>query len=47
MLRTEWKKGNGDPELLPMEEEISAVLSREKAAGHAIKVCIGTDSQVN
>ena len=31
---------------MPIEEEVRAVLVREKAAGHQLKVCIGTDSQV-
>ncbi len=31
---------------MPIEEEIRAILVREKAMGHVLKVCIGTDSQV-
>jgi len=41
-----WRKLNGERVKQPIEDEIRAVLLREKALGHAVKVCIGTDSQV-
>ncbi|MBS1564560.1 MAG: hypothetical protein JST39_09215 [Bacteroidetes bacterium] len=41
-----WRKLNGDRIAIPIEDEIRKVLVREKEAGHDLKVCIGTDSQV-
>ena len=37
---------NGQRILQSITDEVRDVLVREKEAGHAIKVCIGTDSQV-
>ena len=31
---------------IPIDDEVNAVLMREREAGHELKVCIGTDSQV-
>jgi uncharacterized protein len=42
----QWRKLSGERIKRPIEDEIRAVLVREKEAGHEIKVCIGTDSQV-
>jgi predicted RNase H-related nuclease YkuK (DUF458 family) len=41
-----WRKLNGETIRIPIEEEVSRVLMQEKASGHEMKVCIGTDSQV-
>jgi predicted RNase H-related nuclease YkuK (DUF458 family) len=42
----QWRKLNGERISIPIEEEVSSVLMREREAGHELKVCIGTDSQV-
>lgn len=42
----QWRKLNGQKILIPIEDEVRAVIEREKAMGHELKVCIGTDSQV-
>lgn len=41
-----WRKLDGTRIKGPIEDEIRSVLVREKQAGHELKVCIGTDSQV-
>jgi hypothetical protein len=41
-----WRRLNGERIAGPIENEIRKVLVREKEAGHELKVCIGTDSQV-
>ena len=41
-----WRRLDGTRVNRLIEDEIRAVLVREKEAGHALKVCIGTDSQV-
>ena len=42
----QWRKFNGQRIGVPIAEEVGNVLMREKEAGHDLKVCIGTDSQV-
>lgn len=42
----QWRKLAGERIKVPVAEEISRVLMREKEMGHELKVCIGTDSQV-
>ena len=42
----QWRKLSGERIKVPLAEEISSVLMREKEMGHELKVCIGTDSQV-
>ena len=42
----QWRKLAGERIRIPLAEEVSRVLMREKEAGHELKVCIGTDSQV-
>ncbi len=44
--RSTWRRFSGEPIGVPLAEEIASVLSRERQAGHMMKVCIGTDSQV-
>lgn len=46
MEQRQWRKLNGEKIRRPIEDEVRAVLAREKEMGHKIKVCIGTDSQV-
>ena len=46
MEQQQWRKLNGQKILCAIEDEVSAVILREKAMGHQLKVCIGTDSQV-
>ena len=42
----QWRKPDGSRIGRDIEDEVRAALVREKEAGHALKVCIGTDSQV-
>lgn len=42
----QWRKLNGERIRIPIAEEVTAALQREKEMGHELKVCIGTDSQV-
>ena len=42
-----WRKLNGDIIAQPIKEAVRETILRERAAGHKIKVCIGTDSQVH
>jgi predicted RNase H-related nuclease YkuK (DUF458 family) len=42
----QWRKLSGERIRIPIAEEVSDVLTREKEMGHEMKVCIGTDSQV-
>ena len=46
MVQQRWRKLDGTQIKRPIEDEVRAVLVREKEMGHTIKVCIGTDSQV-
>jgi len=41
-----WRTLSGRDIGLPIAEEVDRVLAFEKAQGHDLKVCIGTDSQV-
>lgn len=42
----QWRKLDGTRIRTPIEEEVRRVIVCEKEAGHQLKVCIGTDSQV-
>lgn len=42
----QWRKLSGERIKQPIEDELREVIVREKAIGHELKVCIGTDSQV-
>jgi len=44
--KQQWRKLNGERIKIPIADEVTNVLKREKEAGHEMKVCIGTDSQV-
>ncbi len=46
MEQQQWRKLNGQKIPCAIEDEVSAVIRREKAMGHQLKICIGTDSQV-
>ena len=41
-----WRTFNGEPLDQPIYEAVENTLRRETEAGHKLKVCIGTDSQV-
>ena len=41
-----WRTLSGKWIEQPIYDEVTRALQRERAAGHAMKVCIGTDSQV-
>lgn len=41
-----WRKLNGQSIDLPIKEAVEKTLMREQEAGHKMKVCIGSDSQV-
>lgn len=45
-VQRQWRKLSGEQIRIPIADEISNVLMQERASGHEIKVCIGTDSQV-
>ena len=42
----QWRKLSGERIKIPIADEVTNVLIRERDAGHEMKVCIGTDSQV-
>ena len=42
----QWRKLSGERIRIPITDEVTNVLMREREAGHELKVCIGTDSQV-
>ena len=42
----QWRKLSGERIKIPIADEVTNVLKREQEAGHEMKVCIGTDSQV-
>ena len=46
MEQRNWQKLDGTRIRRDIRDEIRAILVREKNAGHEMKVCIGTDSQV-
>lgn len=41
-----WRRLNGQPIELPIKDAVEQTIVRERALGHRLKVCIGTDSQV-
>jgi predicted RNase H-related nuclease YkuK (DUF458 family) len=41
-----WRRLNGQKIEEPIKQAVEATILRETAAGHKLKVCIGTDSQV-
>ena len=41
-----WRRLNGQKIELPIKQAVEAAIIREKEAGHGLKVCIGSDSQV-
>jgi uncharacterized protein len=41
-----WRRFNGDPIEEPIVEAVETTIKREINNGYALKVCIGTDSQV-
>lgn len=41
-----WHRLNGSRLLLPIKEAVQKTIQKELDAGHQLKICIGTDSQV-
>ena len=41
-----WRRLNGQRIEIPIKDAVKETIIRETAAGHRLKVCIGTDSQV-
>ena len=41
-----WRRLDGQKINLPLKDAVESTIRRETAAGHKLKVCIGTDSQV-
>lgn len=41
-----WRRLNGERIELPIKEAVEKTIQREREAGHKLKVCIGSDSQV-
>lgn len=41
-----WRKLNGERFDIPIKQAVEETIIRETTAGHRLKVCIGTDSQV-
>jgi predicted RNase H-related nuclease YkuK (DUF458 family) len=44
--KQKWQKPDGTRIKIPIEDEVRAVLVKERKADNKLKVCIGTDSQV-
>lgn len=42
----DWRRLNGQKITNPIKEAVEKTIERERALGHKLKVCIGTDSQV-
>jgi len=41
-----WRRLNGQKIVEPIKQAVESTILKETAAGHKLKVCIGTDSQV-
>ena len=41
-----WRRFNGEHLTVPIKEEVESLILREAAAGNKLKICIGTDSEV-
>ena len=41
-----WRRLSGKPIVLPIKDAVEKTIIREKEAGHRLKICIGSDSQV-
>src|SRR5215204_1906573 len=46
MQQQQWRRLDGTGMKTSIEDEVRRALMREREAGHDLKVCIGTDSQV-
>ena len=46
MAELKWRRLNGQNIELPIKEAVEKTIKEQHAAGHKLKVCIGTDSQV-
>jgi len=45
-MEMKWRKLNGEKIVVDIKEAVEKTLQWEQAAGHRLKVCIGSDSQV-
>ncbi len=45
-MQRQWRKLSGEKIMHSIEDEVMHVMMKEKNAGHELKACIGTDSQV-
>lgn len=46
LIDSRWRRLDGRTIELPIKQAVVAAIERERAEGHRLKVCIGTDSQV-
>ena len=46
LTEMKWRRFDGRQITLPIQDAVQETILREKALGHRLKVCIGTDSQV-
>lgn len=46
LIHAPWRRLDGRKIELPIKVAVTEAIEREKALGHRLKVCIGTDSQV-
>lgn len=46
LLESPWRRLDGRKIELPIKKAVNEAIVREKALGHRLKVCIGTDSQL-
>ncbi len=45
-MQRQWRKLSGEKIMRTLEDEVMNMMTKEKNAGHELKACIGTDSQV-
>lgn len=45
-MEMKWRRLNGERIQIDIHEAVEQAIQREQAAGHRLKVCIGSDSQV-
>lgn len=46
LIESPWRRLDGRTVKLPIKQAVVEAIERERTAGHKLKVCIGTDSQV-
>ena len=47
IIPTKWRRLSGEQLDQDLKATVESTILREKAAGHKLKLCIGSDSQVN